>query len=113
MSTMREEGDVSAEREIIVSAHVVDRYRQRSLDSEDQRPFVQVADEIAWRIKLGVVMNHKPKDFGLYRERRRQFPENERFVLCDENVGFVVKEIENGDWVVKTMLTRTGGTPRQ
>jgi hypothetical protein len=106
----------SSEYEIIASRHVVDRYRQRKLGFSDRRPMSHLVDEIVAAVREAIrggrVYNHKPRAFGLYGERRRQFPPDEHFILCDDEVGFMLKRLPTGDRVVTTMLTRTGGTPR-
>lgn len=97
-------------REIMVSQHVVNRYRERR--GGDRRPFATVHDEIVGQIREGMkngrVFNHKPEGFVLYGRRSDRLPSSQRFVLCDARYGFVIERKPDGRDIVMTMLTRVG-----
>jgi hypothetical protein len=105
---------VIEERDIVLSAHVVDRYRQRVLSRDDERKFSEIDSEIRQVILEGLakspLLDHKPKVFRMYAERRRQLPSSDRFLECGR-IGFILRETPSGAWIVTTMLHRTGGTP--
>lgn len=93
---------------IQVSAHAVDRYRQRARVHGD---LFEVADmiraEVRAAISTGRVQNHKPKRFRLYRESGRMLPDGQYFVFrADGSMGWIVKP-DGKMLVVVTTLSPT------
>src|SRR4030095_13344358 len=95
--------------QVLVSGHVVARYRQRTLGVEDQRPFTTLVEEIEAKVKDGIekrqLLDHKPKAFRLFKAHRHHnvLPENERFVYGGEDHGFIIRKAAEDDWVVTTV----------
>ena len=99
------------ERPIIVTAHAIEAYSRRR---QDKRPWRVIEDEIrgcvAAGLEAGLIFNHRPRGFVLYRRKNNNLPPGQRFVQCDSdsNYGFILKrDPEEGDIVVTT-LTRAG-----
>lgn len=96
---------------IVVTNHAVHQYRRRRMD---KRPFDVLAEEIrecvTAGLDAGLIFNHRPKGFVLYRRKNTNLPPDQRFVLCDREAdyGFILKRNpEEGD-IVMTTLTRAG-----
>ena len=64
---------------------------------------------VQYGIKNGLATRHKPPGFVLYRRKRDELPDGQRFVRCDEQspYGFIVQR-EDGEDVVMTTLSRAG-----
>lgn len=115
-------------RPIIVTRHAIEEYVRRLQDprlqvleehrwSLDKRPvqtiFQQVDGEIRDCVKAalqgGIVLDHRPPGFLLYKSKNKALPRGQRFIQCDSEsrYGFIIKRVEEGDIVVTT-LTRVG-----
>lgn len=99
------------ERPIIVTAHAIEAYSRRR---SDRRRWDVLEKEIRQCVEAGIreglVFNHRPQGFVLYRRKNTNLPPGQRFVMCDKesNYGFILKrDTEEGDIVVTT-LTRAG-----
>lgn len=100
-----------AERPIIVTAHAIEAYSRRR---QDNRPWNVLEEEIrecvATGIRAGLIFNHRPTGFVLYRRKNTNLPPGQRFVQCDKesNYGFILKRDPLEGDVVVTTLTRAG-----
>lgn len=100
-----------AERPIIVTAHAIEAYARRRVDN---RPWRVLEDEIrecvTVGLRAGLVFNHRPPGFVLYRRKNTNLPPGQRFVICDKesNYGFILKRDPLEVDVVVTTLTRAG-----
>jgi hypothetical protein len=99
------------ERPIIVTAHAIEAYSRRTRDERHWRVLEEEIREcVARGIEAGLIFNHRPPGFVLYRRKNTNLPPGQRFVQCDtdSNYGFILKrDPEEGD-VVVTTLTRVG-----
>lgn len=99
------------DRPIIVTAHAIEAYSRRR---QDKRPWRVLEEEIrecvAAGIEAGLVFNHRPKGFVLYRRKNANLPPGQRFVQCDSdsNYGFILKRHPDEGDIVVTTLTRAG-----
>lgn len=111
------------ERKVVVTDHAVFAYIARNgtplagskrseLSDRDLNLFRRMRFEIhecvRQAIAEGRILNHKPDGFVLYRQKRRQLPDGQRFVYCDESTGFIVKRLPGGEDIVVTTLTKVG-----
>lgn len=94
---------------VYVTKHAIDEYRRRRAN---QRGFRAVEADIQEMVEdviaTGRVLNHRPKGFSLYGRKKSasSLAPGQWFAPCGD-IGFILKK-ENNEWVVVTMLTRTG-----
>lgn len=96
-------------REIEVTGHAVERWRERARDYESSPLEVRAQIERLVREGLteGFFRTHKPDAFLRYRERRVQLLADERFIATpDMRWGFLGR-IEGRTFVVRTVVTPT------
>jgi hypothetical protein len=98
---------VSEGRPVIVTAHAIDRARQRRWhDLWGVAVRNRIVEEVRAAITAGRMQDHKPKHWRLYREKTRKLDAGQRFVWTeDDELGWIVK-LRPAEIVVVTTLHR-------
>lgn len=69
-----------------------------------------IRDCVLYGLENGLATRNKPPGFVLYRRKRDDLPDGQRFVRCEEDssYGFIVQRDPGGEDVVLTTLSRVG-----
>ena len=100
-------------KDIFVTVHAVDRYRQRV--QREGRPSgiphgpdaIQIAGMVREALAAGRQQNHKSKRYMLWGHKRSQLPDGQAFVYTeDQSYAWIIKR-DGEQWIVVTTLTPT------